>query len=45
VTSPERSGPANAGTSVELRYITRETEAYIYFQLFHNDNEHSAGVI
>lgn len=45
VTSPERNGPANAGKGVELRYIARETEAYLYFQLFHNDNEHSAGVI
>ncbi len=45
VTSPERSGPANAGRGVEVRYIARETEAYIYFQLFHNDNEHSAGVV
>lgn len=45
VTSPERSGPANGSRTVELRYIARETEAYIYFQLFHNDNEHSAGVI
>jgi vancomycin permeability regulator SanA len=44
VTSPERSGPANDSRSVEVRYIARETEAYIYFKLFHNDNEHSAGV-
>ena len=45
VTSPERTGPANRSRGVELRYIARETEAYIYFELFHNDNEHSAGVI
>jgi len=45
VTSPERNGPANGSRSVEFRYIARETEAYIYFKLFHNDNEHSAGVI
>jgi uncharacterized SAM-binding protein YcdF (DUF218 family) len=44
-TSPERSGPANAGRGVELRYIARETEAYIYYKIFGNDNEHSAGVI
>ena len=44
-TSPERNGPANEGRSVELRYIARETEAYIYYELFHDDNEHSAGVI
>jgi uncharacterized SAM-binding protein YcdF (DUF218 family) len=45
VTSPERSGPANASRTVELRYITRETEAYIYYEIFHNDSEHAAGVI
>jgi uncharacterized SAM-binding protein YcdF (DUF218 family) len=45
VTSPERTGPAVGSKSVELRYITRETEAYLYFELFHNDSEHSAGVI
>jgi uncharacterized SAM-binding protein YcdF (DUF218 family) len=44
-TSPERTGPAVAGTSVEVRYIARETEAYIYYKIFHNDDEHSAGVI
>jgi uncharacterized SAM-binding protein YcdF (DUF218 family) len=44
-TSPARSGPAVAGTGVELRYITRETGAYIYYELFHDDNEHSAGAI
>jgi uncharacterized SAM-binding protein YcdF (DUF218 family) len=44
-TSPARSGPAVASRGVELRYITRETEAYIYYELFHDDNEHSAGAI
>ena len=44
-TSPERTGPAVAVRSVEIRYIARETEAYIYYKIFHNDNEHSAGVI
>jgi uncharacterized SAM-binding protein YcdF (DUF218 family) len=44
-TSPERTGPAVAGRGVEFRYIARETEAYIYYKIFHNDNEHSAGVI
>jgi uncharacterized SAM-binding protein YcdF (DUF218 family) len=44
-TSPERTGPAVAGRGVEVRYIARETEAYIYYELFHDDNEHSAGVI
>jgi uncharacterized SAM-binding protein YcdF (DUF218 family) len=45
VTSPERTGPAVASRSVEVRYIARETEAYIYYKIFHNDDEHSAGVI
>jgi uncharacterized SAM-binding protein YcdF (DUF218 family) len=44
-TSPERTGPAVASRGVEFRYIGRETEAYIYYKIFHNDNEHSAGVI
>jgi uncharacterized SAM-binding protein YcdF (DUF218 family) len=44
-TSPERTGPATASRTVELRYIARETEAYIYYEIFHNDNEHAAGVI
>ena len=44
-TSPERTGPAVASRSVEIRYISRETEAYVYYEIFHNDNEHSAGVI
>ena len=42
-TSPERTGPAVASRGTEIRYIARETEAYIYYKLFHNDNEHSAG--
>ena len=45
LTSPERTGPANASRGVEVRYIARETEAYIYYEIFHDDNEHSAGVI
>jgi uncharacterized SAM-binding protein YcdF (DUF218 family) len=44
-TSPERTGPAVASRSVEIRYIARETEAYIYYKIFHNDDEHSAGVV
>jgi uncharacterized SAM-binding protein YcdF (DUF218 family) len=44
-TSPERTGPAVSGRGVEFRYIARETEAYIYYKLFHNDNEHSAGAV
>jgi uncharacterized SAM-binding protein YcdF (DUF218 family) len=44
-TSPERTGPAVASRGVEFRYIARETEATIYYDIFHDDNEHSAGVI
>ncbi|HVV74750.1 MAG TPA: YdcF family protein [Mycobacteriales bacterium] len=44
-TSPERTGPAVDGKGVEFRYIARETEAYIYYEIFHDDNEHSAGVV
>jgi uncharacterized SAM-binding protein YcdF (DUF218 family) len=44
-TSPERSGPAVASRGIEVRYIARETEAYIYYEIFRDDNEHSAGVI
>lgn len=44
-TSPERTGPAVASRATEVHYIARETEAYIYYELFHNDNEHSAGVL
>lgn len=44
-TSPEQTGPAVAGTGVEVKYIARETEAYIYYKIFHNDDEHSAGAL
>jgi uncharacterized SAM-binding protein YcdF (DUF218 family) len=44
-TSPERTGPAVHGRGTEIRYISRETEAYIYYELFHNDHEHSAGAV
>jgi vancomycin permeability regulator SanA len=44
-TSPERTGPAVGSRTTEIHYIARETEAYIYYKLFHNDDEHSAGVL
>lgn len=44
-TSPERTGPAVGSRITEVHYIARETEAYIYYELFHNDDEHSAGVL
>ncbi len=34
VTSPTRSGPAVQTREVQLRYIARETFAYIYYELF-----------
>jgi uncharacterized SAM-binding protein YcdF (DUF218 family) len=44
-TSPERAGPAVASRSTEVRYITRETFAYIYYSIFGNDNVHSTGAV
>lgn len=35
VTSPVRTGPAVRGRSTELRYILRETGAYLFYRLFH----------
>jgi uncharacterized SAM-binding protein YcdF (DUF218 family) len=35
VTSPTRQGPAVRTRGVELRYIARETLAYVYYKLFH----------
>jgi uncharacterized SAM-binding protein YcdF (DUF218 family) len=44
-TSPTRSGPAVQSRSTEIRYITRETVAYVYYVLTHNDNQHYAGAV
>ncbi|MCW2601415.1 MAG: hypothetical protein JWM02_3244 [Frankiales bacterium] len=33
-TSPVRTGPAVAATGTELRYVGRETAAYLYYRLF-----------
>lgn len=38
-TSPTRSGPANASRSTEVRYVARETVAYLYYRLFHRSSE------
>jgi uncharacterized SAM-binding protein YcdF (DUF218 family) len=38
-TSPTRSGPANASRTTELRYVARETAAYLYYRLFHRSSE------
>jgi uncharacterized SAM-binding protein YcdF (DUF218 family) len=44
-TSPERTGPAVSSRGTEVRYITRETFAYIYYSIFGNDNVHSTGAV
>jgi uncharacterized SAM-binding protein YcdF (DUF218 family) len=38
-TSPTRTGPANASSSTELRYVARETAAYLYYRVFHRSSE------
>ena len=38
-TSPTRSGPANSSRAVELRYVARETAAYLYYRVFHRSSE------
>lgn len=38
-TSPTRKGPAVATRGIELRYIARETAAYLYYRLFHRSSE------
>lgn len=38
-TSPTRSGPANDSRSTEIRYIARETAAYLYYRVFHRSSE------
>lgn len=44
-TSPAHAGPAVGSTGTDLRYVARETEAYIYYQIFGNDNEHAPGAV
>jgi uncharacterized SAM-binding protein YcdF (DUF218 family) len=38
-TSPARTGPANGSRSVEVRYVVRETAAYLYYRVFHRSSE------
>jgi uncharacterized SAM-binding protein YcdF (DUF218 family) len=45
VTSPEHTGPAVGSFTTDVKYVARETEAYIYYKIFGNDNEHSPGVV
>lgn len=37
--SPSRSGPAVRTRGTELRYIARETAAYLYYRAFHRSSE------
>jgi uncharacterized SAM-binding protein YcdF (DUF218 family) len=39
VTSPARSGPATASRSTEIRYVLRETAAYLYYRVFHRSSD------
>lgn len=38
-TSPARSGPAVASRSTEIRYVARETAAYLYYRVFHRSSD------
>jgi uncharacterized SAM-binding protein YcdF (DUF218 family) len=38
-TSPSRTGPANSSRSVEVRYVARETAAYLYYRVFHRSSD------
>lgn len=44
-TSPEQSGPLFSTRGTEVRYIARETVAYIYYSIFGDDNVHSTGAV
>lgn len=39
VTSPTRAGPAVHDRTTELRYIARETAAYLFYRVFHRSSE------
>jgi uncharacterized SAM-binding protein YcdF (DUF218 family) len=45
VTSPTRTGPANATRGTELRYIARETAGYLYYRLFHRSSERGPNAV
>ncbi len=38
-TSPARSGPAVATRSTQVRYVARETAAYLYYRAFHRSSD------
>ena len=38
-TSPARSGPAVGSRGTEMRYVARETAAYLYYRVFHRSSD------
>lgn len=38
-TSPVRTGPAVASRATEVRYVARESAAYLYYRLFHRSSD------
>ena len=38
-TSPVRTGPAVASRATEVRYVARESAAYLYYRVFHRSSE------
>jgi uncharacterized SAM-binding protein YcdF (DUF218 family) len=44
-TSPPHAGPLFSRRSTELRYIARETAAYLYYSIFGDDSVHSTGAV
>ncbi len=44
-TSPARTGPAVHTRSTEIRYIARETVAYLYYRLFHRTSIKVPGAV
>ena len=45
VTSPEHDGPAVGSFGTDVRYVARETAAYVYYEIFGNDSVHSTGAV
>lgn len=43
--SPVRTGPSVDGLGTELRYIGRESLAYVYYRVFRNDAVHGTGAV
>lgn len=44
-TSPARSGPAVRTRGVEVRYVLRETLAYVYWQVFHESSDSGVNAV